>query len=1477
MPTTGIKEDLQGFKNLADPKIPELIARLQAAKFPITTSEVLDATRLLAKLAENNASLQADFLRDHLRPLLCKSTERQVQQQFDAIFQQWWDEGRRVELEPSQSPVTPPEQPKPPKRKLRIAVLLFILSLALALLYWQRRPVPELIDVKPTPAIAEQKTDVPKPIKPDPGSNKPQAPAKPESPRIYGYWPAYRYTETLRPALAWLLVGAPLLLLLFFHLPAWALSRRRSGGGAGIMLKGWDRDLAARRLVKPLTDDVASRFDWHIRGPAEEIRRWSRRPSIDVARTVSATLASLGIPRLRYRHARLHPEYLVLVEADHDDDFAMLWAERLKKQGLAVDLRRLIVPKDGSRPSWHNQQTGETGRFDNLPNPGFAQRLIVVSDGSFLLDGQGEWRDWAIAAQLQRWPVRALFSPKEPRDLLAGSLAVLDSAMRPGDPGFLVLPQEESALAAWSTWLASGQMPVIVPAEAQRFPRLIAEQGEQRYLDDAAPDAAEVARLIAELHVYLGENGFYWLCCCAIPPLMRTGLTLLLGEEYLRRAGASGEDKLRYHLARNYRLLIRLPWLRHNQMPDWLRMALRLRLSPPLEEEMRDVVDGLLARQSPDASGSLPLGFDAPQAGAAVGAGGESQSTHHALYLGFMSGLSARQLQLRIPGPWQSWLNRLDSRPHSLRRWRDWLAAGFARLLFRGGLPENGAARFSLLAGWVMTALSVVLLTAVNVLPPKDWPQPWREVLFVEGAELLVFRHQGAVRHLVFKEDMGGKVGFRFPWPMSEARAEGIVSFDPEEQGRQDQLQLEKARIRLQQAKLQNQQATLRLQKTKLRNQQLKLKNQQLELERAQLIRNIELANFQIEQSILLKPIPSNDTKPMLLAVTGDHIIQHWNIQTGALQEQLTDKLQGEAPVSKRESLDSVVSPDGELTLVFDDERTLRLLATEQFKALKETENERESVVDEIESIKLRMENEDVGLNAAGTTSRAGKGPAWAALKTEVTLLNSRLAIIDERIKSFSNQPELAIGEPLRHVHRIVDAIFSPDSRQIATATEDGTVRLWRAQIGVTVSEPMLHEAPINQAAYNLDGSRAVTASGNAARLWDARDGTSLGKPMQHQDNVFQAVFSPDGKQLLTISRDKTVQLWDALNGLSMGKPIRHTESINGAAFSPDGKRLVTASDDNTAQLWDVQSGAALGKPMRHEDDVNFAVFSPDGERVVTASDDKTAPLWDAQTGEPIGEPMVHENKVGYATFSPDGKQIVTMSEGNTVRLWNAQTGQPLGISMRHESNIWDINFSPEGNRVITASSDNTAQQWDAQTGAPVGQPLRHEDAVRQASYSPDGQRIITGSDDGTVRLWDAKTNALLGVLPAPGRVGTAVFHPNKDQVLIARSAKDGEARIWRISPYPAIKPAFEYAQDHLKTIAIFSILLALLLERASHIFSRHRFNQRLHYYAPGSSDKTARHSGSLGVVVRLRSAYEKFVKRMRLHKRTLGKFSAPQ
>jgi WD40 repeat protein len=102
---------------------------------------------------------------------------------------------------------------------------------------------------------------------------------------------------------------------------------------------------------------------------------------------------------------------------------------------------------------------------------------------------------------------------------------------------------------------------------------------------------------------------------------------------------------------------------------------------------------------------------------------------------------------------------------------------------------------------------------------------------------------------------------------------------------------------------------------------------------------------------------------------------------------------------------------------------------------------------------------------------------------------------------------------------------------------------------------------------------RIVTASGDkTARLWDAETGKPIGEPLTgHADSVWSAAFSPDGKRIVTASGDKTARLWDAETGKPIGEPLTgHASDVLSAAFSPDGKRIITATSDETVRLWEI-------------------------------------------------------------------------------------------------------------------------------------------------------------------------------------------------------------------------------------------------------------------------------------------------------------------
>ena len=63
----------------------------------------------------------------------------------------------------------------------------------------------------------------------------------------------------------------------------------------------------------------------------------------------------------------------------------------------------------------------------------------------------------------------------------------------------------------------------------------------------------------------------------------------------------------------------------------------------------------------------------------------------------------------------------------------------------------------------------------------------------------------------------------------------------------------------------------------------------------------------------------------------------------------------------------------------------------------------------------------------------------------------------------------------------------------------------------------MTHAGEVASASFSPDGKRVVTASWDkTARVWDADTGKPVGEPMTHGKGVRSPRFSPDGKRVAT-------------------------------------------------------------------------------------------------------------------------------------------------------------------------------------------------------------------------------------------------------------------------------------------------------------------------------------------------------------------------
>jgi eukaryotic-like serine/threonine-protein kinase len=386
-------------------------------------------------------------------------------------------------------------------------------------------------------------------------------------------------------------------------------------------------------------------------------------------------------------------------------------------------------------------------------------------------------------------------------------------------------------------------------------------------------------------------------------------------------------------------------------------------------------------------------------------------------------------------------------------------------------------------------------------------------------------------------------------------------------------------------------------------------------------------------------------------------------------------------------------------------------------------------------------------------------------------------------------------GLPVHH-QKMRLAEFSGDASRVATASEDGTARIWDSADGRPVGPALHHAAAVGVVRFSPDGTRVITGSADhTARVWDAVSGQPLGPPLTHGDEVHDGDFSHAGNLVVTASEDHTAQVWNWRTAQPIGAPMHHRAGIVTVRFSRDDARVVTGSLDHTARPWDAATGLPLGPALAHQGAVFDAEFSPDGRRIVTASEDGTARVWDTLTGRPIGAPMRHASVVSRAHFSADGSRVVTFSWDRTARIWDARTGLPLGEPMRQADPAVAADFSADGRRIFTAAMDGTVRAYDGQSAKPIGNPVRLSLEFQRARFSADGALLVTVSVDGTAQVWERHmSSALLAPLYRDSSVTFARFSPD-GQRLVTNGASH-TALIWDARTGEPLLPPLRHASD---------------------------------------------------------------------------------
>jgi WD40 repeat protein len=333
--------------------------------------------------------------------------------------------------------------------------------------------------------------------------------------------------------------------------------------------------------------------------------------------------------------------------------------------------------------------------------------------------------------------------------------------------------------------------------------------------------------------------------------------------------------------------------------------------------------------------------------------------------------------------------------------------------------------------------------------------------------------------------------------------------------------------------------------------------------------------------------------------------------------------------------------------------------------------------------------------------------------------------------------------------------------KQLASATGNHKINLWCLMTNTLLISLTGHADTIWRIAYSPDDCLLASASADGTvRLWEVETGLLVSiLPRCHANWVWTLAWSPDGNKLATGGSDTRILVWCTEKTTDRA---RRWSNFKTESQSPDPRRRAIAQKEMN-EAPDVDEVAQeLEQPMlawaAHEKSVSELTFCPlDGRMLASVGTEGSIAVWDTDTGALDCRLMGHIGSITCVAMSPlTDELIATGGEDHTVRLWDlhdiepgsmnakASKEKPIGFNLPHftlkghEGGISAVRFTGDGKLLASASKDCEIRIWKPSRKSPclVHKWLAHEAWVRDIFWQRDQSHIYSASTDGLIFAW---------------------------------------------------------------------------------------------------------------------------------------------